>query len=87
MPTPNKPAPFSAPDFLAFCRSKPAGEVYDWLDAHKCACGQFATSLGWSGDLDCDFRFEIERRLGGFAIDHPRTFGALASRLAKVLEQ
>lgn len=68
--------------FLAFCKSKKADEAYDYMDIQNCACGQFATSLGWGGDEEDSLRTSVETRFSALACTHPRTFGSLADRLS-----
>lgn len=79
--------PFDPVEFLAFVKGKPGDEEYDWLDPHECACGQFATSLGWDGDLDSVWRADLEGQFGKYAIQFPRTWSALASRLESLLAE
>jgi len=37
---------FTAEDFLAFCKSKPSEEAYDYVDDQRCALAQFLRSIG-----------------------------------------
>lgn len=33
--------------FIAWLRTKPADETYDWYNCEECACGQFFGGAGW----------------------------------------
>lgn len=70
--------------FIAFCRSKPADEGYDFDDVSRCACGQFFDFMGldWGGNA-FDLRMKMERDYGQILLAEPTSFGALASRLEK----
>lgn len=79
-------------EFIAFCKTKPANEPYNFSDPHHCALSQFAKDAHHSELYGLPF--EGEAIEGGFEdalnprADHPdkdRTFGALARRLETVV--
>jgi hypothetical protein len=70
-------------EFLAFCRSKPAEEVYDFTDPEGCAVAQFGYPGLPSSDIDAKFGAEFANTLASL----PNTFGALTARLEALAEQ
>jgi hypothetical protein len=85
------PAPtvnFTVAEFLDWARTKPADEGYGYMDACKCACGQFADFAGIDWRARCSAaekaRWDFEAKYEHQLRDHPRTFGALAKRLETI---
>ena len=82
---------FSAAEFLAWCRTKPADERYNVDDTEYCALGQFGAATD-RDFLDC---YSPEKTLGivgldaalGFDSDAEKTFGALVKRLEAVVQE
>jgi hypothetical protein len=78
---------FDTKAFLEFCRSKPAGEVYDGIDSDRCALAQF----GYRRVSLLDFPPEVA---SAAVFDRPSrerpsdfyTFGALADRLERLVQ-
>lgn len=50
---------FSVADVLAWARTKPAGEPYQFVNAGVCALGQYARAHGWS---------EAQARCGSYEV-------------------
>ena len=75
-------APFDLQGFIAFCRSKPADEAYPSLLSTQCALAQF----GFPGlaSVDCTEVGVPPAVYRAAVLLGPFTFGALASRLAKL---
>lgn len=87
------PAKFDANEFLAFVKSKPADEAYDWFSITGCAMHQFLVARGfpvsttgrWDwADTGGDFH-PIPDIAHESASVTPYTFGSLASRLEAAL--
>lgn len=65
--------------FIAFCRSKPADEEYDFWDCEHCAVYQF---LGQSfGSISSQMYLRVSAATYEAAAYEPYTFGALTDRL------
>jgi hypothetical protein len=73
--------------FAEWCESKPADAEYTYWDAGRCACAQYAKTMGLDfqqllpaaiikGDWDAFWL-----KADGLAGEEPYTFSALASRL------
>jgi hypothetical protein len=79
---------FDLAEFEAFCRSKPAGERYCFLDAQKCPATQFGRHIGViSGRQTVYEHQELARLHHGVCeqlCESPATFSALADRLSRV---
>ena len=63
---------------------KPADEEYYWADIHICPCGQYAREMGLPGWFD-EYQDQLKsfwRSANEAAFLSPRTWGALAERLA-----
>jgi hypothetical protein len=78
---------FTVAEFLAWVRTKPADEEYDYYSACGCALGQFCgvTGRNWFGDyaaFNARNVFEVAYREQ--LVAEPQTFGALASRLETI---
>jgi hypothetical protein len=73
----NKP---SLEDFIAWLEMKPRAEKYDWGASSRCACGQYAESIGqvWWGMRGGDM--PLWAHLNSLAYTKPNTFGALLGR-------
>jgi len=71
---------------LAYFRSKPADEGYDFFNPSRCALSQFGRDLGFP-HLICPDSLEgtVSNRMALALADSPYTFGALADRLEKAL--
>jgi hypothetical protein len=81
---------FTIAEFLAWVRTKPAGETYNFCDAAHCALGQFLRETRNLSTLDCytqDIYFKggIEHTPLGIALCDCQTFGELAQRVAPLL--
>ena len=88
-------SPSSLETFVAWLRTKPAGEEYDWPSWSDCACTQYALAMGTvsvdfvlaphspvpSRNLDVGFEDVIEK----LAAVRPWTFGALRERAERAL--
>jgi hypothetical protein len=78
-----------ANQFLAFCRSKPADEVYDFYNIYDCACGQFGQELSLLKDDEpiggSEALIILHSRVMGPLHAQPWTFGALTTRLEAAL--
>lgn len=72
--------------FLAFCRSKPADEEYNFWSFGHCACAQYAKSAGMLKSDETigasDDAIKLHDLIGGTLVVRPWTFGALAERLS-----
>jgi hypothetical protein len=89
-------ANFTLPEFLAWARTKPAGEAYDFCDSDMCAVAQFGASTGRThlvGLLSSELR-ALDPDLEGAVLDTGRpgiiadwTFGALVTRLEALLPE
>lgn len=80
-----------AREFLAFCRSKPAGEAYEFWDCDECPVTQFGRHSGLITSKD-SFGFSnallaLHLRQDAALRSRPWTFGQLATRLATSLGQ
>ena len=82
---------FSIPQFLAWARTKPADERYDYWDTRNCAMCQFLRDRGLpvraaggdGGWEDADEQWhEAPQRIPLAA--EPHTYGALVTRLEKL---
>jgi hypothetical protein len=75
--------PLSLEAFASWCEKQPADKAYEWEDPFRCACSQYASSLGfldrWIGSGKEGFWYKADRIAGNHGLG--RTFGALASRL------
>lgn len=82
--------------FLAFCRSKPADEGYNFADTCGCAFGQFLSATGicetpyvggftW-GNAPGD-KHPLPSAVAGALVGYPWTFGALTTRLEAALAE
>lgn len=72
--------------FLAFARSKPAGEEYNASDISNCAIAQFGRDAGFSHLVDCGWVPEpFADPVLGEGMAGAWTWGALADRLEKAL--
>ena len=75
--------------FLAWCRSKPADEEYDFTNTGACAFYQFAVEHG----IPEPVRYYALRepilpiQLRDPLVRYPRTFGALADRVERQLAE
>jgi hypothetical protein len=86
---------FTIADVLAWARTKPANEEYDFIHAGVCALGQYARSRGISKDdaacelYRCKFAPEVFYLLrcaaNGTYRDGGCTFGGFVKRLEKIL--
>ena len=66
--------------FADWCEKQPAEKEYKYTAPRVCACGQYASWLGWKGSwLTSETQFWAAA--DDFAIEPPHTFGALAARL------
>ena len=75
--------------FLAWVKSKPADEYYEWTDSCKCACGQYFGDGCWvSKVMDIQFYEGVNfNSIAGHTISKDDwTFGKLAQRLERRLE-
>jgi hypothetical protein len=77
-------AEFTIADVLAWARTKPADERYDYMNSCDCALAQFSRHIGLP--IFNPRRSEMERyqNLGKHLIAEPQTFGALANRLGEL---
>lgn len=78
---------FSLPEFLSWCRTKPADEAYDFCDPNVCAIGQFGHATGRTGLTNLGCRTLDELGLLDVVQGEWRseqTFGALVKRLEKL---
>ena len=93
---------FSIGDVLAWARTKPAGERYNYGDNENCALchflretGRCATPFvggyGWSvSEAEWDPgtpQFQLSNRLGNALVDGGWTYGGLAKRLEKLVPE
>lgn len=72
--------------FADWVRTKPVDEAYEYFSVCNCACGQFFDEMGLteaSDNLLGEPRLKIERKFMLELQALPRTFGALATRLAE----
>lgn len=72
--------------FKDFVNSKNPDERYDWSHCGKCACGQYAKSLGIDNWIDPflpehDLWSNLNIKAAGTAGSYAWTFGDLAKRL------
>jgi hypothetical protein len=77
---------FSIPQFLAWARSKPADEEYEFCLADECALGQFLQAKCGFSAMDC-YRNDPFARLDisiRQALGTSDSFGALVTRLEKL---
>jgi hypothetical protein len=81
MPT----ADFTIADVLAWARTKPADEAYDYFNCRECALAQFSRHIGLPTFNPRRSEMEQYKNLGEHLIAEPKTFGALAGRLAALL--
>lgn len=74
---------FSLADVLAWARTKPADEKYDYIDAEICAVAQFGreTDRPYLIDISLGNYPELEKA----ACDGPWTFGAFVARLEQAM--
>lgn len=81
--------PLTLEAFAEFCESKPADEEYAFTSPSRCACGQYASSLGigpeWIWDHVQFGRFWSDPHVEASRM--PRTFGALAARLRAAIAE
>lgn len=95
----SEPRPFDTGAFLEFCRSKPAGEAFNY-NSNLCAFGTFLRSRGvpsftmygdgWNegGTGICyDKQHPFTPEFGAALVAEPHTYSALASRLAKLVDE
>ena len=77
--------------FLAWCRSKPADEEYDFHDFYGCACAQFGYDLGLVKDgqlyVESEALHDLHERFGLCLFTQPWTFSALADRVERQLAE
>ena len=88
-------ADFTIADVLAWARTKPADEEYNFVCAGVCALGQYAQARGMSeDDAACElYRGRFERRdfmqlrdaANGISLDGGCTFGGFVKRLEALL--
>lgn len=90
---------FTTQEFLDWCRTQPINEIYDYLDAECCPYAHFLRSKGYkdvevSGRgwravrwLVIPARGDIPDSLVFKLAASPRTYGALADRAGKALEE
>lgn len=79
---------FTIADVLAWARTKPADEQYDFCLPSSCAVAQFGRATNRNdlvgvGDLR-DLPFEFSHELWSAAVEDPMTFGAFVMRLEKL---
>lgn len=67
-------------DFAEWCSKQPPNKQYKWEDERVCPLAQFSNSIGCSYE-DTPIAWEIVVMNGG----EGQTFGALVSRLEKML--
>lgn len=73
---------------LAFCESRPAEDVYCWIDYARCLAHQYNASIGRRYSyVDVHHRraAEIDYQIEAIAQAEPRTFGAAAARCRSLL--
>jgi hypothetical protein len=85
---------FTVSDVLAWARTKPADERYDFTHAGECALGQFAREVRGYSKLDADCGFYEDHGLVSDALLEAaagpedsgdwQTFGAFVERLEQV---
>jgi hypothetical protein len=80
---------FTISDVLAWARTKPADEAYDFCNAQTCAIAQFGKDTG-RGELVGLLSLQLDEACPGLlSAVHPMrgasTFGALAERLQAML--
>lgn len=88
-------ADFKIADVLAWARTKPADEEYDYWSCDNCVLAQFAkerglptTGAGGFGWYDAaGHEHEIIPRRSGVAASDPHTFGAFAKRLEALVPE
>lgn len=94
--------PLSLEAFAAWLEQQPADKRYVYVDSKKCACGQYAQSLGMKSNVATDYGNREEWRIAYHAgdpfwtkadalamqsdSDFEWTFGALAKRVKKEIE-
>jgi hypothetical protein len=87
---------FSVADVLAWARTKPAGEVYNYVDPTNCALCQFLRETGratepnvnpftWRDGVKATKRFSLPNGLDAALSED--TFGALATRLEALIPE
>lgn len=92
---PSRGLDFTPAEILAWARTKPADEWYDYGDIQGCAVYQFVKERGLPIDCAGGFGhwFDTEGEMHGGGIpagvlcNSPNTFGALADRLKQALAQ
>lgn len=76
--------PFSLDALIAWLRTKPGDEEYDWADVRNCLLCQYGMSIGRGNiyhDLsDCFENAGLYDAVTEITCRHPRTFGAALSR-------
>lgn len=78
---------FTLADVLAWARTKPADEGYNYTNFEACAVAQFGLATGRPHLADLSSNdIELQcRGLGWVACTHPWTFGAFADRLEQAM--
>jgi hypothetical protein len=77
-------ADFTIADVLAWARTKPATQRYDYVNFNECALAQYSRHIGVS--IFSRARIDAENGdLGDAAQDGERTFGAFVERLERLL--
>jgi hypothetical protein len=78
-----QPTDFTIADVLAWARTKPADEQYDYHNAQACAIAQFGQETGRAELINLD-SFELQEKseaVEDAVVNRPWTFGALVQRL------
>ena len=78
---------FSLADVLAWARTKPADEAYDYCSSHRCALAQFGIATGRPHLVGPDGTDLLLQRpiLNNALAESTLTFGALVDRLEQAL--
>lgn len=73
--------------FIAWLRTKPADETYEWWNGHGCACAQFFGRRDWI-ELNSEVCFAEGVNLNHLAFGCVRwTYGGLLERAERKLEE